>query len=29
MMNGDQVNQKPRTMKNRGFLEPKNFTTPI
>ena len=29
MMNGDQVAQKPRTMKNRGFLEPKDFTTPI
>ena len=28
-MNGDQVAQKPRTMKNRGFLEPKDFTTPI
>jgi len=29
MMNGDQVAQKPRTMKNRGFIKPKNFTTPV
>jgi hypothetical protein len=29
MMNGDQVAQKPRTMRNRGFIKPRNFTTPV
>ena len=29
MMNGDQVAQKPRTMTNRGFIKPRNFTTPV
>ena len=29
MMNGDQVAKRPREMTNRGFIKPKNFTTPI